>query len=164
MFENAPTLPIAGGTEDGALHAGLYDFTLHVTDYTKQLESGSLKFGSRYASTSVLLTLVDLPIPDVGVSVNRAITAISEAGQMNLNTKMVLMGVVASYDAPATRHEDTKIVRTEGRWEVSVSGVNALDLTNEDIAPLGSAKPHTQARVLRHVCVGSVGRICRWCR
>jgi hypothetical protein len=150
-FENTPTLPITGGTEDGALRAGMYDFTLQVTDY-KQLESGSLKFGSRYASTSVSLTLVDLPIPDVGVSVNRAITAISEAGQINADTKIVLTGFVARYDASATR--------IEGRWEVLLSGgFDALDLANEDIAPLGNAKPHHQARVLWHVCVGSVGRV-----
>ncbi len=160
MFENTPTLPIAGGTENGALHAGIYDFTLQVTDY-KQLESGSLKFGSRYASTSVSLTLVDVPIPDVGVSVNRAIMAISEAGQINRDTKIVLTGVIARYDAAATRPEETKLVRIEGRWEVSVSGVDALDLANHDIAPLGNAKP---ARVcLWRVCVGSVSRVCRWC-
>jgi hypothetical protein len=141
VFENAPTLSITGGTEGGgALHAGVYDFTLQVTDY-KQLESGSLQFGSRYASTSVSLTLVDLPIPDVGVSVNRAITTISEAGQINANTKIVLTGVVASYDAAAPRHDEAKIVRIEGQWEVSVSGgVDALDLTNQDIAPIGIAK------------------------
>ena len=160
VFENTPTLPIAGGTENGALHAGIYDFTLQVTDY-KQLESGSLKFGSRYASTSVSLTLVDVPIPDVGVSVNRAIMAISEAGQINRDTKIVLTGVIARYDAAATRPEETKLVRIEGRWEVSVSGVDALDLGNHDIAPLGNAKP---ARVcLWRVCVGSVSRVCRWC-
>jgi hypothetical protein len=142
VFENAPTLLITGGgtEEGGALHAGTYDFTLQVTGY-KQLESGSLQFGSRYASTSVSLTLVDLPIPDVVVSVNRAITAISEAGQINPNTKIVLTGVVTNYDAAATRHEDTKSVRIEGQWEVSVSGGNALDLTNPNIAPLGNAKP-----------------------
>ncbi len=141
----------------GALHAGMYDFTLQVTDY-KQLDSGSLKFGSRYASTSVSLTLVDVPIPDVGVSVNRAITAISEAGQICPGTKIVLAGVVATYDAAATRHEETTAVRIEGRWEVSVSGVDALDLTNQDIAPLGNAKP---APVRDMYCVGSVSRVCR---
>jgi hypothetical protein len=146
VFENTPTLSITGGTEGGALHAGIYDFTLQVTDY-KQLESGSLKFGSRYASTSVSLTLVDLPIPDVGVSVNRAITAISEAGQICRGTKIVLTGVVAGYDAAATRHEDTKIVRIEGKWEVSESGVDSLDLTDQAIAPLGNAKARSCVRV-----------------
>ncbi len=144
VFENTPTLHITGGTEGGALHAGIYDFTLQVTDY-KQLESGNLKLGSRYASTSASLTLVDLPIPDVGVSVNRAITVISEAGQICQSAKIVLAGVVARYDAAATRHEDTKRVRIEGRWDVSVSGVDALDLTNQAIAPLGNSKP-------AHVC------------
>ncbi len=149
VFENTPTLSIAGGIQSGALHAGVYDFTLQVTDY-KQLQSGSLKFGSRYASTSVSLTLVDLQIPEVLLSVNRAITAISEVGQINADTKIVLTGVVARYDAAATLHEETKIVRIEGRWEVSVSGVGYLDLANQDIAPLGNAK---LALVFVHVCV-----------
>jgi hypothetical protein len=161
VFENTPTLPITGGTGNKALHAGMYDFTLQVTDY-KQLESGSLTFGSRHARTSVSLTLVDVPIPDVGVSVNRAITAISEAGQINVDTKIVLTGVVANFltevvthdDAAAPQHDEAKIVRIEGRWEVSVSGgMDALDLTNQDIAPLGIAKPRS-----------CLWRVCGWLR
>jgi hypothetical protein len=160
VFENTPTLHITGGTEGGALHAGIYDFTLQVTDY-KQLESGSLKFGSHYASTSVSLTLVDLPIPDVVVSVNRAITAISEAGQICQSTKIVLTGVVAGYDAAATRHEDTKIVRIEGKWEVSESGVDSLDLTDQAIAPLGNAKPaRAYGMYVLAPLVGFVGVVC----
>jgi hypothetical protein len=160
VFENAPIISITGGSEGGALHADIYDFTLQVTDY-KQLESGSLQVGSRHASTSVSLTLVDLPIPDVSVSVNRAITAISEVGQINADTKIVLTGVVAGYNAAANGQEETEMARIEGRWEVSVSGGNALDLTNQNIAPLGNAKP---ARVCGMYVLAPVSRVCRWCR
>ncbi len=159
MFENIPILHITGGTEDGALQAGIYDFALQVTDY-KQLESGSLEFGSRYASTSVSLTLVDLPIPDVGVSLNRAITAISEVGQINAGSKIVLTGVVARDHAGANRQEETENLRIEARWEVSVSGMDYLDLANQDIAPLGNAKP-TMSRVCACLCSGClVSMVC----
>jgi hypothetical protein len=154
VFEDTPTLSITGGIQSGALHAGIYDLRLRVTDY-KQLPSGSRKFGSRYASTSVSMTLFDLAIPDVGVNVNRAITTISEAGQINAGTKIVLTGVVAGYNAAATRQEETENVRIEARWEVSVSGVDSLDLANKDIAPLGNAKPARLCARLSLACLVS---------
>jgi hypothetical protein len=139
VLENAPTVTLAGGTNaTGALHEGIYILTLRVTvDHTEEeLEDNELgtgrphrRFDPRHASTSVELKLVDKWIPDVGVRVNQAITTLSQAGEINADTKVVLTGV-AGYAAP-----DTDPARIEGRWEVS--GVEGLDLTNRNVAPLG---------------------------
>jgi hypothetical protein len=123
-FEDAPTVTlVAGALADGVV----YDFVLQVTDYKGTQQ------GSRFATASVSLTVVASQIPDAGIRVNDAVTKISKTGQINADTKIVLTGVASNVP------EASDSVRVEGEWEVS--GVDGLDLSNVDVAPLGFQSP-----------------------
>ncbi len=124
-FEDAPTVTlVAGELADGFA----YDFMLQVTDYKGTQQ------GSRFATTSVSLTVVASQIPDAGILVNDAVTKISKTGQVNADTKIVLTGVASNVP------EASASVRVEGEWEVSLGG-NGVDLSNVDVAPLGFQSP-----------------------
>jgi hypothetical protein len=127
-FGDVPRISLA----EGSLAEGEYDFTLQVTDYTEQ-EDGTIVEGSRFAGAAVSLKMIELPIPDVSISANTAAMVVSKSGQINANSKIALTGIANNLA------EASDIVRIEGVWEVS--GVDGLDLTDVEVAPLGINLP-----------------------
>jgi hypothetical protein len=127
-FGDVPRISLA----EGSLAEGEYDLTLQVTDYTEQ-EDGNIVVGSRFAGAAVSLKMIELPIPDVSISANTAAMVVSKSGQINANSKIALTGIANN----VAKASDT--VRIEGVWEVS--GVDGLDLTDVEVAPLGINSP-----------------------
>ena len=111
-FEDAPEVRLTPVDGVPPLAEGKYKFELQVTDF-QLLDDGNENIGSRFSSASVSLSMIELQIPDLGISVYEAVTTISKAGQINAETKVALTGVASSVP------ETSDTVRIDGMWEVS---------------------------------------------